>query len=67
MKGLRCLLGVHSYGAPVGQGAAQPREDGKMPVECSRCHKGKSITMSGPGFRAADVRDIHSAPPSGWS
>ena len=49
MQDVRCLVGWHDYVEAHPKESALPRVEGRLPVECSRCHKAKNMRIPGLG------------------
>ena len=47
MKDPRCMVGLHNYVEPPRGRPRPPVVPGRIGVECSRCHKEKSMRVPG--------------------
>ena len=44
MQDVRCLVGWHNY-VQAPKESTFPRVEGRLAVECTRCHRGKNIRI----------------------
>jgi len=51
MQDVRCLVGWHDYVEGHPNDTAESRVEGRLTVECARCHRRKSIRIPGEGPR----------------